>query len=154
MAQILYPNELQSSELALEFLEYAPHRFLNVPTYHFRMVETQTGAYAGRINLRVSHTDAIELYAGHIGYEVHPRFRGRRYAAQAVRMLLPLAYRLALDPLWITCDPDNLASRRTCELAGGVLYEVVTVPQDNLLYAYGSREKCRYQFRLLAPEAL
>ena len=34
----------------------------------------------------------------------------------------------SLDRLWITCDPDNRASRTTCERLGAVLVEVVTVP--------------------------
>ena len=146
MTQILYPNELQSPELVLEFLEYAPHRFLREPTYHFRMVEPRSGSVAGRINLRASRSELIERYAGHIGYEVLPPFQGRRLSCRAVEMLKPLALRLGLDPLWITCDPENAASRRVCELAGGVLVETVAIPEDNQMYAAGARQKCRFRF--------
>ena len=148
MTQILYPNELQSPTLALEFLEYAPHRFLREPTYHFRMVAPLTGAAVGRINLRDSHAEIIEVYAGHIGYEVYAPFRGRHLAAQAVEMLKPLAYRLGLSPLWITCEPENAASRRTCEIAGGTLIETVAVPPESPMYAGGARSKCRYRIDL------
>jgi predicted acetyltransferase len=148
MPQILYPNELQSSELVLEYLEYALHPFLGVPSWSFRMVDPQSSAYTGRINLRVGHSDLLERYAGHIGYSVDPDFRGHHYAAQAVEMLKPLAYRLGLDPLWITCDPDNAASRRTCERAGGLLVDIVEVPPDSPMWAAGARVKCRYRFDL------
>ena len=148
MSQILYPNELQTRELVLEYLEYAMHPFLQVPAYTFRMVWPQTSQYAGRINLRHGHTELVERYAGHIGYRVEPEFRGHHLAAQAVEMLKPLAARLGLNPLWITCDPDNEPSRRTCEQAGGVLIEVVTVPESSPMYAGGARAKCRYRFDL------
>jgi predicted acetyltransferase len=148
MAQALYPNELQTSELVLEFQGYAPHRFLGEPTYHFWMIEPASGSIAGRINLRDSHAELVERYAGHIGYEVYEAFQGRKLALRAVEMLKPLAFRLSLNPLWITCDPGNTASRRICELAGGQLVEQVVIPETNLLYAGGAREKCRYRVML------
>jgi tagatose 1,6-diphosphate aldolase len=86
------------------------------------------------------------MYLGHVGYNVYPPARGRRLAARAVRLLLPFARRLGLSPLWITCNPDNLASRRTCEIAGGRLIDVVPLPADHPLHARGEREKCRYRF--------
>jgi tagatose 1,6-diphosphate aldolase len=121
-----------------------------VPAYHFWMrlaPEADAGVrIAGGINLRIGRTTNLELYLGHIGYNVFPPARGRHYARRAVRMLLPLARRHALSPLWITCNPDNVASRRTCEGAGGVLVETVPLPADHFLYARGERAKCRYRF--------
>jgi tagatose 1,6-diphosphate aldolase len=148
MVQALYPNELQSPELVLEFQGYAPHRFLHEPTYHFWMIDPKTGGVAGRINLRNSHSDLVERYAGHIGYEVYEGFRGQRFAMRALEMLKPLAFRLGLSPLWLTCDPENVASRRTLELAGAEMVEQVLIPTDNVMYAAGAREKCRYRIEL------
>jgi predicted acetyltransferase len=126
-----------------------------VPAYHFWMrlrpapgLQPGPVTIAGGIGLRVGHTRNLEMYLGHIGYNVYPPARGRRLAARSVRLLLPLARRLGLDPLWITCNPDNHPSRRTCELAGGRLVDVVPLPPDHLLYAKGDREKCRYRFDL------
>jgi len=76
---------------------------------------------------------------------VHEPRRGHRYAARAVRLLLPLARRLGLDPLWITCDPENAASRRTLELAGAELVETVDVPPDCVIFQSGHPRKCRYR---------
>jgi len=53
-----------------------------------------------------------------------------------------------LNPLWITCNPDNLASRKTCEIAGGVMMEIVDLPEHNIMYKQGERQKCRYRFDL------
>ena len=53
-----------------------------------------------------------------------------------------------INPLWITCNPDNIASRRTCEIAGGKLVEIVELPSNNDQYHKGDRNKCRYRFDL------
>jgi tagatose 1,6-diphosphate aldolase len=141
------PNQLQEHELLLvldQYLPADPHREW-VPAYHFSMVHTDSTAVMGSINLRIGNTDRLVLYRGQVGYSVKPEFRGHRLAARSVRLLLPLAARHQLNPLWITCDPDNLASRRTCELAGAELVEIVEVPPDEEMYQRGIRQKCRYK---------
>jgi predicted acetyltransferase len=124
-----------------------------VPAYHFWMrLRPESGlpsvTIAGGINLRVAHTTNLEMYLGHIGYTVYPPARGRQYAARAVRLLLPLARRMGINPLWVTCNPENVASRRSCERAGGTFVDVVRLPADHPLYQRGERQKCRYRFDL------
>lgn len=103
---------------------------------------------AGTVSLRVGSSDDLELYYGHIGYHVYPPARGRHYAERSVRLLLPLARRHGMRELWITCNPDNPASRRTCERLGAVLVETVRIPGDHLLFLRGERHKCRYRLAL------
>jgi predicted acetyltransferase len=127
-----------------------------VPAYHFWMrVRPGRGVglgggltMAGGIGFRVGQTENLERHIGHIGYNVYPPAQGRGYARRAVRLLLPLAKWHGINPLWITCDPANAASRRTCEGAGGRLVDVVKLPEEHALYAKGEREKCRYRFDL------
>ena len=93
------------------------------PAYHFwmrlRPEFDPPVPIAGTIGLRVGHDCNLEMYLGHVGYNVYPPARGRHYAQRSLRLLFPLARRCGLDPLWVTCNPDNPASRRTCEGAGG-----------------------------------
>ena len=123
-----------------------------VPAYHFwmrlRPEFDPLVEIAGGIALRVGRSRNLEMYLGQVGYIVHPPARGRRYAQRAVRLLLPLAKRMGLNPLWITCSPDNFASRRTCEGVGGKWVDTVALPADHSLYAKGERLKCRYRFDL------
>lgn len=118
------------------------------PTYKFRMVHTATGEDMGRIDLRIGNPHHLVMYGGHIGYGVDPEHRGHHYAARACRLLLPLARSHGLKNLWITCNPDNWASRRTCELAGAQFVEIVDLPEDSDMYARGERQKCRYRLDL------
>jgi predicted acetyltransferase len=117
------------------------------PSYHFWMRD-QTRPdlpIAGAVALRVGHTDDLELYYGHVGYHVYPAHRGRHFAERAVRLLLPLARRHGLNPLWITCNPDNWPSFRTCQRLGATLVETVAVPAGHPLHQRGEVAKCRFR---------
>jgi tagatose 1,6-diphosphate aldolase len=118
-----------------------------VPVYLFDI--RVAGTRVGSIQLRVGNTRELELYGGHFGYAVDPGHRGHAYAARACRLLLPLARRHGLTTLWITCNPDNIASRRTCERLGAELVEIISLPPDNDMHVRGDREKCRYRLCLL-----
>jgi predicted acetyltransferase len=136
---------LQDGDLRLEFVECALHPVHKAPTYRFRMVHADTGEEMGGINLRVGSTPHLHLYAGHIGYTVYPPHRGHRYAARSLRLLVSIAEQLRFTSLWITCDPDNLSSRRSAELAGAEFVEIVDVPEDCIIHRSGHKRKCRYR---------
>jgi predicted acetyltransferase len=114
-----------------------------VPMYRFDIAVE--GDRVGSIDFRLGASDFIVRFAGQIGYGIDERHRGHRYASRALRLLPPLARAHHMSPLWITCNPDNLASRRTCELAGAELVEIVDLPRDCDMYAKGDRQKCRYR---------
>jgi RimJ/RimL family protein N-acetyltransferase len=103
---------------------------------------------AGSISLRIGHSANLDLYLGHIGYHVLPPARGRHFALRACRLLLPLARLHGHTNLWITCNPENVASRKTCEELGAVFVNTVAIPRDNALYSQGDRQKCRYRLDL------
>lgn len=147
-ASFLNPAELREDDLRLVLASFSPHRVHQVPTYHFHMTHAISAEELGQINLRVASTPHIELYGGHIGYSVHPLHRGHRYASRALRLLMPMALRLGLDPLYITCDPKNLASQRTLELAGARFIEALDVPEDCVIHKNGHLRKYRYRLDL------
>ena len=121
---------------------------VEVPTYCFSLVVDGHNEPAGHVHLRVGHTVNLEQYQGHIGYGIVQKWRGRHFAERATRLVLPLAALHDVNPVWITCDPDNWASRRTCERLGGKLVEIVHVPEIAPAYRYGARIKCRYRLDL------
>jgi tagatose 1,6-diphosphate aldolase len=147
MFQFLDPGPLCDDDLTLLPTKHYPADEAGklVPAYRFKMQHTHSGMSMGEIELRIGNTRHVLMYAGHIGYEVYPPFRHHHYAARCVQLLLPLARRHGLFTLWITCNPDNYASRRTCELAGFELVEIVNLPSDLDMYREGERRKCRYR---------
>ncbi len=117
-----------------------------LPAYHFRIC-LPDGTEAGVCDLRVGHNESV-YYGGNIGYRVHPQHRGRHYAGKACLLLFALARRHGLTYLYITCNPENIPSRRTCEFAGGRLEAVVDLPPDNDMALRGEPRKCIYKFSL------
>jgi predicted acetyltransferase len=138
--------ELRHGDLELRLSDYSVHSVHRVPTYFFRMLSRYSEEELGTINLRLGSNAHIERYAGHIGYGVHAAHRGHHYAARSLNLLVPLARRLNLDPLWITCDPENKASRRSLDIAGAEFVEIVEVPKDCGIRRFGGKmHKCRYR---------
>lgn len=144
------PALAQDEELTLELVEryFGDATRAFVPAYVFAMKNVNTGEEMGRISLRVGDTPHLRMYAGHIGYAVDWPFRGNHYAERSCRLLLPLARAHQMRELWITCNPDNQASRRTLERLGAELVEIVDVPPSSSFYLRGERRKCRYRIML------
>ena len=145
------PGDLVDGDLRLVLRETHPadpSRGL-VPAYIFDLTPADDPSISmGYVALRVGHTDFLHRYAGHIGYRVEMPYRGHRYAGRGVRLVLPLAKLHGLDPLWITCNPDNTPSRRTCQALGAEMVEIVAVPPGCEMYRLGDRSKCRYRLDL------
>jgi hypothetical protein len=103
---------------------------------------------AGGLSLRIGSGPAVELYYGHIGYHVYPAARGRHYAYRACRLAIPLLRAHGWRTAWLTCDPQNVPSRRTIERLGGRYVETVPVPPGDPLYTRGEVEKARFRLEL------
>ena len=118
------------------------------PAYHFDICNSE-GVPVGGCTLRLGHSKAL-YYAGNIGYKIDPAYRGHRYAGKACRLLFDLARRHGMEYVIITCNPDNWASRKTCERLGGTLAEIAELPEDApMRLERGGTEKCIFRFDLL-----
>lgn len=78
------------------------------------------GEIVGVIDLRHELTDLLLAWGGHIGYAVRVCARRQGVATEMLRQMLAVATRLGINPVLVTCDEDNVGSRRTIEGAGGV----------------------------------
>lgn len=77
--------------------------------------------YLGRLAIRHRLTPQLREVGGHIGYDVRPSARRRGHATAMLRAALPVAAGLGIDPVLITCDTGNEASRRVIVTNGGTL---------------------------------
>ena len=148
--EFVTPGRLIDGELELILADTSranPRRHY-VPSYGFQMTHADSGDSMGRLSVRIGDIDMITQYAGHIGYNVTPRFRGHHYAARSCKLVVPVLRHHGINPVWITCNPDNLPSRRTCELLGATLVNVVKLPETTEMYRDGDRYKCRYRWEL------
>jgi len=86
----------------------------------------QDDEYLGSIALRHELNDFLRCYGGHIGYSVRPSARRRGIASQALQGVLRAAHHRGLSEVLLTCDPQNLGSRRVIEGNGGRFENEVT----------------------------
>jgi predicted acetyltransferase len=75
--------------------------------------------YLGRLAIRHRLTPRLLEGGGHIGFDVRPTARRRGHATTMLRTALPIAADLGIDRALITCDVDNVASRKVIEACGG-----------------------------------
>lgn len=145
-------DRLSDGEIAVQVRATYPEDFFRgyVPVYKFDVLLADTETIVGTVDLRIGDTDLIILYAGHIGYSIEPQYRGNRYAAKACILVKQAALAHGFKTLWITCNPDNRASRRTCEIVGAKFVEIVDLPAYTDMYQKGERQKCRYRWALKA----
>lgn len=143
------PPKMRDGELSLRLIacQSAAESLWQAPAYIFQMRLAPDDIPVGRITFRAEDTDWIVRYAGNIGYSVEEPYRGRRYAERSCRLLLPFIRRHR-DQIWITCGPENIASRRTIERLGTVFAETVDVPPEYPMAEGAIRKRCRYLLRL------
>lgn len=117
-----------------------------LPAYVFAISDKE-GNKMGTCDLRIGHSEKV-YYGGNIGYRISEQYRGHHFAGKACLLLFELAKKHDMKYLIITCNPDNYASRKTCEYAGGVFEKIVALPEDNDMRQKGETEKCIYRFTL------
>lgn len=93
------------------------------------LVGVAGGEIVGRVSIRHALNDFLSRIGGHIGYGVVPSCQGRGYATTLLRLALPVARDLGLHHILVTCDVDNLASRRVIEKNGGVFERISNEPE-------------------------
>lgn len=75
--------------------------------------------WLGRLAIRHRLTPVLLELGGHIGYVVRPSARRNGHATAMLAQSLPIAAGLGIDPALVTCDFDNVASRKVIEACGG-----------------------------------
>jgi predicted acetyltransferase len=103
------------------------------------------GEFCGSIGFRWQRgTEALPPHClGHIGYAVVPWKRGRGYATEALRAMLPDAAAEGLRYVEITTGAGNDASRRVIEKNGGLFVEEFVTPPS-----LGSKRELRFRIPL------
>ena len=91
-------------------------------TYYVGVLERKI---VGRVFIRHKLNDFLERIGGHLGYCVVPSYRRQGIATQMLKMSLPICAKLGLPKILVTCDVDNVASRKVIEKCGGV-FECIT----------------------------
>ena len=78
------------------------------------------GEYIGQISIRPELcTSYLITYGGHIGYSIRPSRRRLGYGKKILTLSLEASRDMGLHRILVTCDSDNIASRKIIEANGG-----------------------------------
>ena len=89
----------------------------------------------GIINARHELNDYLLNFGGHIGYSVRKSERRKGYGKKMLNYASEFLFSLGLEKILITCDKNNIASKRTIESCGGILEnEVIEETRTTLRY--------------------
>ncbi len=113
-----------------------------VPNWVFWLIDGND--YIGRLILRSGLNEHLLQMGGHIGYEIRPSRRRQGYGRLILKYGLERAKAFGLERVLLTCDEDNLGSRRIIESHGGMLENIIEVEQ-------WPAKVCRYWIQLYQP---
>jgi predicted acetyltransferase len=122
-------------EIAADFARFVQHlRDLTdrtklkpgwVPGSDFWLIDGSD--YIGRLSLRHGLNQHLLQMGGHIGYEIRPSRRRQGYGKLILKYGLEQAKAFGLEHVLLTCDEDNLGSRKIIESQGGKLENIIEV---------------------------
>lgn len=129
--------------MKLELLEYVtedlPENF--DPYYIYLIIEDNEEI--GRIVYREGE-DSSRYYDGHIGYHIDEEYRGHNYSYYACLLLKEF---IDKDFVYITCDPDNIASKKIIEKLGCEFIERKCIPSYlKNVFSKDEKEKLIYRW--------
>lgn len=86
------------------------------------LLETE-GEYVGIFNLRHRLTEGLIHGAGHIGYRISPKCRGKGYAAKGLEMLLEIVRKIVPEEeIYLSVHKDNLTSLNVQKKNGAYIH--------------------------------
>lgn len=96
-----------------------------VPSYTYWLTDIED-VILGVVRIRASlNSEFVRKFAGHIGYDISPLTRRKGYANKILKFALQKEKSINLDKVLITCDEDNIASKKVIENNGGIFESVI-----------------------------
>lgn len=140
-------GEEENITLQLDEIYPADEEKNYVPSRLYHIITKEEQRIVGKCTLRLGH-NVNTYWGGNIGYFVEEEYRGNHFAYQACCQLFEIAAKEGMDTVYITCNPDNIASRRTCEKLPGIFVGEFDIPEDNDMRLKGETRKCIFKYRI------
>lgn len=120
-----YLNDLYSYSVGQDLLQG------EVTTSTFWLIDTNE--VVGVVRVRHEEVDN----AGHIGYDISPDYRKKGYGSLILKLALEQAINIGMDEVILTCNIENIASKKIIEKNDGkLLGTIFDEEEDEYLYKY------------------
>lgn len=127
-----YPKEMFGKRIDLKFSEFVPavpeKQYVDCCIYDICLKD---GKAIGTISAKLGFNESV-FYIGNIGYSINEEYRGNGYAGEAVEVIKELFKNNGFDKVYITQNPENLASKRVCEKLNAKFLGVFELPIGNI----------------------
>lgn len=113
-----------------------------IETYVYDIVVPELERTVGRCEYRIEEGRELRYY-GNIGYVIYVPYRGHNFAYKACLALIGLMKSKikGLNEIVITCNPENIASKKTIQKLGCQYIETLDIDPDHELYHMGDVQK-------------
>jgi predicted acetyltransferase len=117
--------ETSLEEVSTNFVGFVQHLRDQADRTEFWLIDGTT--YIGRLPLRRELNERQLQMGGHIGYAIRPSCRRQGYGKLILKYGLERAKAFGLERVLLTCDENNLSSRKIIVFHGGILENIIEV---------------------------
>lgn len=86
--------------------------------------------FIGRVSIRHVLNKALSKVGGNIGYDIRPSMRKMGYGFKILEYALVKAKEIGLEKVLVTCNDDNIGSKKIIEKNGGIFQD--SIQNENL----------------------
>lgn len=97
----------------------------------FFLLYKDENKFIGASNIRHKLNEYLLNYGGHIGDGIRPTYRNKGYGNKLVYLSLQEAKKLNINKVLMTCNKNNIASRKTIVKNGGIFENEIVEPSSN-----------------------
>jgi len=83
--------------------------------------------FIGKVSIRHKLIEPLRKWGGHIGYVIRPSERKKGYGTKILSLALKKAKHLGFKKVLITCNEDNIGSKRIIEKNDGIFESKIKV---------------------------
>ena len=130
---VIFKNDYTDFDYYLNNLElHEPSPEGLVPDSTFFLLDEERNRLLGAVNIRHYLNDYLLNYGGHIGDGIRPSERRKGYATEMIRLALIECKKLGIDRVLMTCNADNIGSKKSIINNGGVLENTITHDDEQI----------------------
>ena len=116
----IFKNDYHDIDFYIENLD-AVKDDKHVPSTTLFLLDEERNRLLGAVNIRHYLNERLLIDGGHIGDGIRPSERRKGYATKMIGLALLECKKLGIDKVLMTCNKDNIGSRKSIINNGGVL---------------------------------
>lgn len=132
----IFKNDPENFDYYLENLVLKEPKNGYVPDSVLFLLDEDRNRLLGAVNIRHYLNDKLLFDGGHIGDGIRPSERRKGYATKMISLALEECKKLGINKVLITCDKDNIGSKKSIINNGGVKENEVIDDEGNIVERY------------------